>query len=58
MAKEPIYELVDKVVAAIQEYDRARDHIKGHFGTDCIRCKLVASLPPSAQKQVAERNVA
>ncbi len=53
-----IYNLVDAVVAAVREYDKTKDHLRHSASeTDCIRCKLVASLPPYAQSRVAIRRV-
>lgn len=50
----PIYRLVDEVREAVIAYDRTHDHTPNHQGDDCIRCKLVAALPPYAQCVILE----
>jgi hypothetical protein len=48
-----IWVLVDAVTAALGTYDKSDDHTPNHSGDDCIRCKLVAALPPYAQRELA-----
>ena len=47
-----IYALVSEVVASVRTYDRTTDHLRHGPGDDCIRCALVAALPPYAQALV------
>jgi hypothetical protein len=51
----PIDILVQAVTEAVGDYDQSHDHIKGHSGNDCIRCQIVNSLPPWAQKVVKKK---
>jgi hypothetical protein len=49
-ADKPIYVLIRKVREAVAEYDKSNDHLKhDHLkhdaNGDCIRCRLVDSLP-------------
>lgn len=53
-ATNPLDKLVNEVREAVIAYDRTRDHTPNHYGDDCIRCKLVAALPPYAQRTVLE----
>ena len=42
--KQAIYLLMEKVKAAIAEYDTTSDHLKHGPSGDCIRCRLVKAL--------------
>lgn len=50
----PLDKLVDEVRDALMAYDRTHDHTPNHQGDDCIRCKLVAALPPYARRTILE----
>jgi hypothetical protein len=43
-ADKSIYVLVRSVLDSLAEYDKSGDHVKGHEGADCIRCKLLLAL--------------
>ncbi len=45
--------LIAAVEAALRDYDRSGDHAKhSATETDCIRCQLVAALPPPSRERV------
>ncbi len=52
--ERPLDRYVAAIVAATKEYDRTGDH--KHEGApvpgDCVRCNVVAYLPPYAQAQL------
>ena len=52
--QSPLDTLVNNVLGSVVIYDRSGDHTRHRGGAqdDCIRCRLVAALPPWAQREL------